>query len=146
MLSLSAAGSHCTERLSADSLTGVKRLLPLSLALAVFLAGGAAVVLASDHEGEPSPGAGAPEWIDTEDDYPPGIEKKGENLPPGLAKKKGITEWEPPGQAKKGSDWSPPGKSKGEGWLPPGHARKGTFPHGLFKLGKTPKGWLAPSD
>lgn len=140
----------------------MKRVVPISLGLVVILMVGTATVLASDHEpGEPSPGVGAPTFLASPGDYPPGItnrvEKKGE-LPPGLHKKlnseweppgiaKKDSNWEPPGIAKKGSDWSPPGKSKGEFWRPPGLALKGTgwLPPGLAK-GMIPKGWLTPSE
>ena len=78
----------------------------------------------------------------TNDDVPPGIEKKGGWMPPGLSKEE-QAEWE---------DGRPPGWSRGkkEGWkvaddMPPGLVKKGgQLPRGLAK--RTPPGWKNWND
>jgi len=76
-----------------------------------------------------------------EGDVPPGIEKKGGWMPPGLSKEE-HAEWK---------NGRPPGWSRGEkeGWkgadMPPGLAKKGgELPSGLAK--STPPGWEKWND
>lgn len=103
----------------------------------VLLAGSLALASGkAKGRGQKSPGWEKGEKKGWKGNVPPGIEKKGGWVPPGLSKKQ-QAEWE---------DGRPPGWSRGEkeGWkgadMPPGLAKKGDqLPPGLAKI--VPPGW-----
>lgn len=118
-----------------------RSVLVLTLVVSMVVLASLTTVVSAEGKGKSS-GKTPPGWAKGEKEgwtsnVPPGIEKKGGWVPPGLSKQEQV-EWEggcPPGWSRgKKEGWTsdiPPGLEKKGGWIPPG--LNGTRPPGWQK-------------